>query len=225
MYLLVAVAGSVVWMSRSSMVVTGYAPTARILLIVVVVGMCVLWPMVRLSQASARQPVAAALADLLVVLAPAQVVIWPLSLMAAWPIDVVAAVAMLMLSWSLVACAVVAVGGLIRVQSPRDPRLLLRSLLMTLSIALIAVVPVAMELARSTGRHVPAWGTACSPLSGIWSITGRGLSGAPAPVTTQQWGAIGITGCAGLAAVVLCAIASARHRNPPGGSGSELAAR
>jgi hypothetical protein len=153
------------------------------------------------------------------------VVIWPLSLMAAWPIDVVAAVALLMLSWSLVACAVVAAGGLIRVQSPRDPRLLLRSLLMALSIVVIAVVPVAMEVARSVGHHVPPWGTACSPLSGIWSITGRGLSGAPAPVTTQQWGAISITGCIGLAAVFLCAIASGRRTNPPGASGSEFAVR
>src|ERR1043166_1453153 len=53
-----------------------YRPAARVMLEIVAIGVVVLWPMVRLSQAAPAFPLRAMLGDAVVVLVPAQAVIW-----------------------------------------------------------------------------------------------------------------------------------------------------
>src|SRR5262249_35293851 len=52
-------------------------PATRALLAVTAAGVCILWPMVRLSQLADEHPIAGVIQDLVVVLIPAQAVIWP----------------------------------------------------------------------------------------------------------------------------------------------------
>lgn len=84
-------------------------PAARLLLILMALGIGVLWPMVRLSQAPDAHPLSGALKDLLVIMIPAQSLIWPQALwwLARWPVDTVLAVACALAAWGLL------IGGLI----------------------------------------------------------------------------------------------------------------
>src|SRR5262249_53298101 len=112
-YVLIAVMGSILWLARMPAGSTGassmYSPAARTLLVVIAAGITVLWPMTRLSQAAPeRDPVGSALADLLVVQLPVQMVIWPMALLANWPGPVVMAVAMLFLAWGLLTGGILA---------------------------------------------------------------------------------------------------------------------
>ena len=57
-------------------------------MIAISAGICVLWPMVRLSQELPRgRRFGSALLDVLVVGVPVQMVLWPLSLLAGWPLE------------------------------------------------------------------------------------------------------------------------------------------
>jgi len=84
-----------------------YRTSARLLLILVGIGVGVLWPMLRLSQEMPEQPGRAFLNDIIVVAAPLQAVAWPQALpwMASWPIPGIACLAANLTAW------VVFIGG------------------------------------------------------------------------------------------------------------------
>lgn len=96
--------------------------SAGMLLLLVSFAVAVLWPMLRLSQASPRQPVAAGLADTAIVALMAQAVIWPLTLlpggavirpapwMGLWPWGVSAGLGLAMASWASLFGALIACG-------------------------------------------------------------------------------------------------------------------
>lgn len=127
-YVLVAMGGSVVWLSTTGrFTATGYGPAARIMLMVVMAGVVLVWPMTRLSQVlpdeedmpagkpmRETRPAAAMLADVPVIQVPVQLVIWPLLGLAGWPLAVVGAVSMLFLVWTVV------VGGLVAIALERE---------------------------------------------------------------------------------------------------------
>ncbi|MCB9845653.1 MAG: hypothetical protein H6811_06675 [Phycisphaeraceae bacterium] len=72
-------------------------------LLVVVAGMCVLWPMVRLSQVRpAAGGIACASRDLVIILLPAQPIIWPSIWLTRWSVGVVTAIGAVVLAWGLV---------------------------------------------------------------------------------------------------------------------------
>lgn len=80
-------------------------PAARAVLAAITVGVALLWPMTRLSQEppSVRpgRIMRAVGQDLIVLLVPAQAIIWPQLAMAAWPLPVVAALACSLTAWAL----------------------------------------------------------------------------------------------------------------------------
>ncbi len=91
--------------------VDAYRPAARGLLVTVAVGVALLWPMMRLAQAvptgGLRGCAIATLRDLVVLLVPIQAVIWPQALLARWPLDAVAAIAVCLAVWTVL------IGGLL----------------------------------------------------------------------------------------------------------------
>lgn len=85
-------------------------PATRQLLALVAMGLCVMWPMLRLSQAvPAARPGRGVLRDYLVLVGPGQMLVWPqgFAWLSAWPWSVIAALALWMLVWPLL------VGGLL----------------------------------------------------------------------------------------------------------------
>src|SRR5690606_8437853 len=85
-----------------------YRPGARMLLMWVAAGIGLFWPLVRLSQRSATEPITAAVKDFFVIVMPAQAVIWPQWWLAGWPVAGVAAVAATLAAWASVVAAGIA---------------------------------------------------------------------------------------------------------------------
>jgi hypothetical protein len=83
---------------------------ARVLLVLIGVGVCIVWPLIRLSQDGPERPVRAALADLFVVLCPAQAVLWPLTLIGRWTWSLTGAMACHVAAWAALVGAVIALG-------------------------------------------------------------------------------------------------------------------
>jgi hypothetical protein len=214
-YVLLAVAGSLTWLARSSVVSVGaYGPAARIMLVVIAVGIMVLWPMTRLSQASPeRNSLVSSLADLLVIELPVQIVVWPLYVLANWPRDIVMALAALMVVWGVVSGGVLALamGGRAVIQA-RDPRLGGRVFWMLLVLVLVLGGPVIGGVIGSRGGKIPGWLTMTSPITAIPALTGHGLIGPGAPVTRVQWDTIVTTLSLGVFAWSLAALRNGLDR-------------
>lgn len=216
-YVLVCVAGSVLWLARSSSVTAStYGPAARIMLMVVSAGAIVLWPMLRLSQTAPRgSPLRAAAADVLVVLFPMQMVVWPLIMLAQWPLGIVAAISALTAAWVVLVGGVQALAFAVERRRANGPGNWSRALWMLLCLALAGAAPLAALMRRAIEgpqASVPDWWSILSPFTAIGAVTGHGFSGPQAPVNEQQWWAIaGIGG----AALALWALAAAWPRPAP----------
>ena len=195
-YLLVAVGGSLLWLSRSTVISTStYGPAARIMLLVVAAGATVLWPMVRLSQASPRgSGVRAALADVVVVLFPMQMILWPLVMLAQWPLGIVGALALMSTLWVLLTGGIIAIGTSgPSARQPQDRGLAERAGWMTLCIVLVSAAPTVALARRAVSgpdSQLPAWVPMLSPFTAVPALTGQGFSGPQRPVSTEQWRAL-----------------------------------
>lgn len=213
LYVLLAVAGSLTWVARfTTITASTYGPAARIMLVVVAVGMVVLWPMTRLSQASpAGHPVVSAFLDLLVVQVPVQIVVWPLLVLANWPKDIVIGLSALLGAWGVVTGGLVALGlsgrgG--RASGYGERRMWSRAAWMVVALLIAFGAVLGQWVVQSVGGSAPAWMVMGSPVSAISALTGRGLSGPSAPVSRVQWDTI--VGTLSLA-VLLWSAAVARH--------------
>lgn len=218
-YVMLAVAGSVTWLARAGVVTSGtYGPAARIMLVVVAVGMIVLWPMTRLSQASPRgNSVTPALADLLVVQLPVQIVVWPLYVLANWPLDIVMVVSAVFGAWGVLTGGLLALAlGGNPVTLVRDPRLGGRAVWMSVFVLLVLGGPIAGAVVAGAGGQTPGWLPMISPVTAIPALTGRGLIGPAAPATPLQWQVIVATLSTGVFAWALAAARNGlRHAHPP----------
>lgn len=202
LFILTAIAGSVMWVARYAALTSGaYAPAARIMLIVVGVGVTLLWPMVRLSQASPPRPVLMhMLVDTWIVLLPVQVVLWPLVFLAGWPVNIVLGVAANFMAWGVLTGGLLAVAlSGAAIEHPRDPRLLRRTLWMLAMIVLTLGAPLIVLAVRMAGEN-QEWEerlSMFSPLTSVAVLTGRGMLGPQNPITPWQWEcmlAVGVTG-------------------------------
>ena len=92
-----------------SISVESYRASASRFALALMVGLFVLWPMLRLSQAAPRRPLRSIAVDLAVLLVPLQVVIWPHVFLAAWPPLVCAGLSAATGGWALVAASLLGV--------------------------------------------------------------------------------------------------------------------
>jgi len=188
-----------------------YRPAARSLFAVMAAGIAVLWPMLRLSQALARQPTGPAVSrDIAVLIFPAQAVLWPQTMyfLAAWPPDVIGACAALLSAWTLLIGAVLSAAlahvGLLessRARSSARPR----AAWMAAIIGLVALGPLLGLISPLAPggpglTHDAALTMLASPITGVLEITAdRPWSGQAASDLPAHWWAVGITFTLGIA--------------------------
>lgn len=89
-----------------------YTPAVRLLLLSIMLGCGVAWPLVRLSGSLRAWPIRQTILDLLVLLCLAQVVIWPLRLVTTWPPERSAAIDACLIGWSTAIAGLVAAGSI-----------------------------------------------------------------------------------------------------------------
>lgn len=175
------------------------APAARGALVAIALGVCLLWPMLRLSQVPpARGKVWVDVSrDLLVVVPPAVAVVLPQSLpfLANWPIAVIVGVVVLLAAWALV------VGGLIALHyatARGDGAGWSGTLWMLAVLAAVGIGPLVVVLGPEPADESPRPAALISPISGVLELTrARPGSGASAAVSGEHWRAIGWVGLSG----------------------------
>lgn len=182
-YLLVAAILTVFGVRFIGMTDTGmFRPSMRSMFMLTAVGIGVLWPMVRLSQASPRKPVAAGLADILALVIPAQAVVWPSKLLTGWSWEVTGGVALMLASWSALVGALVASG------TARAPGVG-RSVWMLACLALVAGAPAGMLLMSLLFGLAPLEaGWLASPITAPFVLTDA-PSGLSPSMDVRDWAA------------------------------------
>lgn len=167
---------------------------SRELLVLAAIGITVLWPLIRLSQViPAEGGLHATLKDLFVIAVPAQAVVWPLTLLAMWPLSVAAAMGFVLLAWTFL------IGGLLAAalgnpSSTPAAHTFRRLVWMGFFLAVPAVGPVVVaSLPVVTSEHAdtPAM---LSPVTAVLEVgRERFWSGRAAAVLPEHWVAIGVT--------------------------------
>ncbi|VAX39187.1 hypothetical protein MNBD_PLANCTO03-2042 [hydrothermal vent metagenome] len=175
-------------------------PAARAVLATITVGIALLWPMTRLSQEVPTRRVRHVSRmvgqDLIVLLVPAQAIIWPQIAMAAWPMSVVAALACALTVWGVL------VGALLTIALVYSGERRGWWMLVFVAIAgfgpLLALGPggVAMR-----GDDSFDWWWMTSPITTGFEIArDRPWTGASAAVAEGHWWSIGVVGVFGILA-------------------------
>jgi len=172
--------------------VSQFQSGCRAMLEVMVVGMCGLWPMTRLSQRFPERAGRSLLLDAAVLLIPAQAVMWPMPLLTAWGWDVIAAVDLALIGWTLL------VGGLLGLATGTRGSVG-RTLWMGVIVGALGLGPGLMVALARTGRgpatEALGW---LSPLTVVYRLT-ESPSGVRASMVGIEWlGALAPMGIAGL---------------------------
>lgn len=152
----------------------------RAMLALTFIGICVLWPMVRLSQRFPERVARSVWIDAAALLAPAQAVLWPMPYLTRWGWSVNGALALSMIGWTLTVGALLAF-------AQRAPGRESRILWMLLFLALVSAGPLLLLAIASTGRPAPveslAW---LSPVTTLYRLTGA-PSGVTPNMTFHEW--------------------------------------
>lgn len=186
-----------------------YRASARVLMVLVGVGITVLWPMLRLSQVQPERSIGASVRDFFVVLVPVQAVVWPQALpwMAAWPWEVVAALAAHFAAWGVI------VSGTLARAAALTPGGRAAAMALLVMAALLAPgVRLAVGPVEDLARRAPPPDRllTASPVTGAWELCrDRSWSGRSAEVSLEQWSIIAAEGAAG---VLVWAAAVAKRR-------------
>lgn len=213
LYLLVATVGAF-WSVGAPGVHDAMAlrPAARSVLAAISIGVALLWPMTRLSQSlpspQTRRIAKAVWQDMLVLLVPAQAIIWPQVAMAAWPVGVVGALAASVAAWAVLLGALLAVAML--VTGPR------RGWWMLVFVAVAGLGPLVALGPAGMGGHGDGsfdWWWMTSPLTSGFEISrDRAWTGAAAAVSAGHWRAIGLVGVLGASCWCCVPIVGAMRR-------------
>lgn len=182
-------------------------PASRQMLVVIAFGMCVLWPMTRLSQTIPRPSiVASCLRDMVVILIPLQAIVWPqrLIVLGGWSTKVVLVLDLHFLAWGLVIAGATSIASILIAGSTNHARA--RVLAMLAVLMVVFGVPM-VELVTLKGAPIgPAnanLGWMLSPITGILEITAdRSALGQPAIVYNAHFRMIVGVGCVGLALLI-----------------------
>lgn len=152
----------------------------RAMLTLTAAGICVLWPMVRLSQELPARPGRAVALDGALLLVPVQAVAWPMPMLTHWGWDVNAALVLLLIGWATLT------GGLLAF-ALRSSSHAGRTTWTTLFVAIVFFGPAALWALAATGKPPPfeslAW---LSPFTGIVRIV-QAPSGVQPAMTGDEW--------------------------------------
>ncbi|MEZ6242322.1 MAG: hypothetical protein R3B57_04695 [Phycisphaerales bacterium] len=185
-----------------------YRPAARMLLMVVSVGIVMLWPMTRLCQAAVvERPLWSTFKDMVVVLTPVQALVWPhaLRMLAGWPVSVVAGVSCVTIAWGVVAGGVLAMAQVTRGGGRGGRGAVVRASWMRACVALVAGAPLwlgltgALRVDAIDGAEASTTvGWMFSAPTAVAEVTrARVWTGHPAAIGGLHWMAIVWTLCVG----------------------------
>jgi hypothetical protein len=225
LYLFITVLGSLLWLTRSGVLAaSAYGPAARIMLIVIAAGATILWPMVRFSQiAPATRPLSAAFNDLVVIVMPVQVVVWPLAFLANWPVKVVAVLAGMLFVWPALTGGLVATAfALARRREVPILSAPARITWMLVCIGASCAGPLVVVL-TGVGEKIDLanWAWKLSPFTLVFLLTGTGLRGPHAPVGVQDWLSLAPVAGAALLVWLFAACTAARPLPDRGGAAED----
>lgn len=163
---------------------------ARVLMVLIAGGLTLLWPMVRLSQATPRRPSTAAIVDFVALAAPLCAVLWPVTWLGRWDWPVTAGVMGMLGGWGLCMAAIVAMGTRGSSSAARTGWAIL------VVVALGAGPVVGAMLSGVVGGAT--WAFYASPMTGIFALTTMGDSLVVEMSTREWWAALGplIAACA-----------------------------
>lgn len=151
-----------------------YTPGVRLMLVCVVIGIIIGWPLLRLSQSMPRFPLRQVILDLIVLLALVQIVLWPLRLVTTWSPARTLAVDATIAGWAALAGAIVASAVTTSRTGPR-------ALAMLACVALCLLGPTLAWVGLMTGKDwFPL--VELSPLMAVTALTRDN-----APPAAQQW--------------------------------------
>ena len=203
-------------MSRAHTISTGITrPAAKTMLILIVVGFSVLYPMLRLSQ---RHPFSGhvwfTLRDAFVLFVPLQAVIWPQvsSILASWSFPVVASVSLFFGCWMLLIAGVLSLA--LRSIAFND-NALNRGIWMVIMVAIVLAAPAAGllgDIAPPTPLDEPRVGWLLSPITGVLELVrDRDATGVGAMVFPEQIRIMIAVGCVGLALLLIARALEVAH--------------
>jgi len=159
-------------------------------LLVVLVGMGLLWPLIRLSQVTPmRGPVRTAVLDVLLVVIPAQALVWPHLWLARWPLQVVLACGALLVIWGLATGLVLGVTFARKRMNPAGGRGRILAMLTCVGLLGAGTVPVLFSgPARPADRLDARVSWMFSPLTSLIELTrDRAWSGQSAAIAPAHW--------------------------------------
>jgi len=181
---------------------------ARTLVLLVGLGLTVLWPMVRLSQASPSRPALAAAVDLIALGAPLGAVLWPVTWLGGWGWEVTASLVAMLVGWGVAMAVVVAAGTATHSGARRAGWAV---------VVVVAVVlgPVAAVALSGTGLST-RWMFYASPLTAVYALTTEPGGQLPVMTGPEWWSALAPAGLAAVGWVWVVARAGGRSHNAPG---------
>lgn len=190
-------------------------PAATRMVLATMLGLCLLWPAIRLAQRPSERPVRHVLRDMFVLLVPAQAVIWPhaMGVLAGWSIEVLGAICVAFVAWSLVIGGVIALADTRAVRAPRWVWMLCVMLIVFGAPAL----GVVQRAPAGTSPDTPRAAWMFSPATTVLELTrDRSASGTPDRIQTGHWRLLGAIACFGGSLLVLSRAfeVAARRRNP-----------
>jgi len=168
------VLGWCLWLLGSwgvSMLIASRVPAARWMMFSALVGLMLIWPVVRLSERSPRGRrstvpagvLLGVLVEWLCLVLVFQAVIWPLRVISDWRTDQTVWLDLAVVSWSLLTAALVALGLQWRESVPRT---------VMMAACVLVVVGEPMVLALSSGLGLGSgWGLRVSPLETMWALS------------------------------------------------------
>lgn len=173
-----------------------YTPGVRLMLLCMMIGLLIGWPLLRLSQQATPFPLRQTMLDLIVLLTLCQVVIWPLRLVTPWTAGRTAAIDATIGGWLLLAGAVVAGAIGTRRSGPRNVAMI-ACLCMCLLGPALAWGGVVSGLNRMSGVDA----VELIGLGPLMAIRTLGEGGGSQP-TSSQWQWISLLAAAAVAAWV-----------------------
>ncbi len=188
-----------------------FRPASTAFLVLLVAGLTVLWPLVRLSQASPRSAVRATIVDLFVLGVLTQAVVAPLKLPTGWRWEVIAGLDVMLLSWTIL------VGALVLMGSATPPGLG-RTCWMISCLLLVGFAPLATLLLHRFGHAAPQWMSLLSPFTAIFELTSA-PSGLRVRMSRMEWLCVVAPGALGALAICVssaCLASMPRARSTPG---------
>tara|TARA_E500000318_G_scaffold2060_1_gene2742 strand:- start:39346 stop:40032 length:687 start_codon:yes stop_codon:yes gene_type:complete len=203
-------------MSRAHTISSGITrPAARTMLILIVIGFCVLYPMLRLSQ---RHPTSGnvwfALRDAFVLFVPLQAVLWPQvsAILASWSFAVIAGVSLFFGCWMILIAGMLALA--MRSIAYND-NAVNRGVWIILFLAIVLAAPAAGLLGDITPPapiDQPRIGWLLSPLTGVLELVrDREQLGVSTKIYPQQIRMMLAIGCVGLALLLIARALEVAH--------------